>query len=105
MNIEKVVVGMDFSDAAIGAATWVHEAFAMEARLIFVHAQESDRDRFLPQATYPTSIEASLHEAAAERAREIGRLITGRSTRVEVRNGRAHDVIGEIAARERADLI
>jgi nucleotide-binding universal stress UspA family protein len=105
MNIEKVVVGLDFSDSAIGAATWVHEAFAPDARLIFVHALESDRDRFLPQATYPTSLEVSLQEAAAERAREIGRFLTGRSTRVEVRSGRAHDVICEIAAREQADLI
>ena len=105
MNIDKVVVGMDFGDAAIGAATWVHEAFAPDARLIFVHALEPDRDRFLPQATYATSLEVSLNEAAAERAREIGRLLTGRSTRVEVRSGRAHDVIREIAAKERADLI
>src|SRR4029453_11841367 len=105
MNIEKVVVGLDFSDAAIGAATWVHEAFAPDARLIFVHALESDRDRFLPQATYPTSLEVSLHEAAAERAREIGPLLTAPSTRVEVRSGGAHDVIREIATNERADLI
>jgi len=105
MNIEKVVVGLDFSDAAIGAATWVHESFAPDARLIFVHAMESDRDRSLPQATYPSSLDGSPHDAVVERAREIGRLLTGRSTRVEVRNGPAHDVIGEIAARERADLI
>ena len=57
MNIEKIVVGMDFSDAAIAAATWLHEAFAPDARLIFVHALEPDRDRFLPQATYATSLE------------------------------------------------
>lgn len=105
MYIDKVVVGMDFSDAAIGAATWIHEAFAPNARLIFVHALEPDRDRSLPEATYPTSLEASLHDAAAGRAREIGRLLTGRSTRVEVRSGRAHDVIRDVAYQEKADLV
>jgi nucleotide-binding universal stress UspA family protein len=105
MNIDKVVIGMDFSDAAIGAATWVHEVFAPQARLILVHALEPDRGRVLPQATYATSLEISLHEAAAERVREIGRLLTGRNTRVEVRTGRAHDVIREIAISERADLM
>ena len=60
MRIERVVIGMDFSDAAIAAATWTAETFAPEAQLIFAHALEPDSDRFLPQATYATSLEASL---------------------------------------------
>ena len=105
MKIEKVVIGMDFSDAAIAAATWVNESFAPDAQLIFAHALEPERDRFLPQATYATSLEASLHEAAAERTREIARLLTARRTRVEVRNGRAHEVLREVASDTHADLL
>lgn len=105
MKIERVVIGMDFSDSAIAATSWTADAFAPEAQLIFAHALEPDADRFLPQATYATSLEASLHEAAAERAREIARLLTTRKTRIEVRDGRAHDVLREVAEQVRADLI
>lgn len=105
MNIERVVIGMDFSDSAIAAATWTAEAFAPEAQLIFAHALEPDSDRFLPQATYATSLEASLQEAAAERTREIARRMIDRKTRVEVRDGRAHDVLREVAEQVRADLM
>jgi nucleotide-binding universal stress UspA family protein len=105
MRIEKVVIGMDFSDAAIAAATWVSEAFAPEGQLIFVHALEPEVDRFLPQATYATSLEASVQEAASERSREIARQVAPGRTRIEVQSGRAHDVLHDVAAAVDADLI
>jgi len=105
MRIERVIIGMDFSDSAIAAATWTAEVFAPDAQLIFAHALEPDSDRFLPQATYATSLEASLHEAAAEHTREIAHLLTTRKKRIEVRDGRAHDVLREVAEHVRADLI
>src|SRR4249919_2996777 len=105
MKIDKVVVGMDFSDVAVDTAKWVATVFAPEAELILAHALEPDLDRFLPAATYATSPDAAVHEAAAERTREIARLVATHRTRVDVRDGRAHDVLREIAVDTGADMI
>jgi nucleotide-binding universal stress UspA family protein len=107
LRLDTIVVGMDFSQLAIDMAEWLAMALAPEARLILAHAVESPaRPSFLVAETLPAEALASdargqAEEGLSEAARQIGRNVVTS----EIRAGRPHDVITQLALEYRADLI
>lgn len=106
-RLEKVVVGIDFSDASIAAARWTAQWFAPDAELVLVHALEMPQPpSFLrPMLADPENVLRHARAAALERLRELGHTLPSARKRVEVREGRATERIAEAAAETGADLV
>lgn len=105
MKIERVVIGMDFSRAAIDTAAWAISSFAPGAQVILAHAIEPSRRRAIRPGPYGTTPAAAAHDATVYGLHEIARSLGVASARVDVRTGRAHAVVRDIAVETQADLV
>jgi len=106
MHIGSVIVGMDFNETSMVAARWAAEQFAPDANLTLVHVvAPAERPAFvadlLPEAH---TIESSARRRAEERMREMAGSIS-RSAQFEIRVGKPHEEIVEVARARHADVI
>ena len=99
MRLDIVAIGTDFSPAATSAANWAATVLAPRAKLALVHAIEPPpRPAFLVADTLPAeALESDARREALDRLREVARGFGSRVTRVEVRVGRASEVIRQFA--------
>lgn len=107
MKLESILVGLDFSAPAIRSAEWVSEYFAPSATVTLLHVIDPpDRPRFaaalLPA---PETVESIVREHAEQRLREIAASFTRPTPRCEIRVGKPHEQIAELAASTKADLV
>jgi nucleotide-binding universal stress UspA family protein len=107
MKLERVVIGMDFSEPSIKAARWAALHFAPNAEIILVHSMEiSQPPSFLRAALPPPpELEATTRQGAEQRLREVGLALGAPRIWPEVRVGRPADQIAAIAQEHQADLI
>lgn len=107
MKLERIVVGMDFSDQAMEAARWVAKHFAPDAELILAHVIEFPEPPTFLRSALPTShnVEENAKQGAEQRLREVGLEIGAEKIWTEVRVGRPSDQIAAIAEEHGADLI
>lgn len=105
--LERVVVGVDFSDPSIAAVLWTARHLAPDAELMLVHAIDVPeppaflRGRFPPRQVLVESARAG----AAERLRSLVASLGIERARHEIRVGPASDAIEEVAREARAELI
>jgi nucleotide-binding universal stress UspA family protein len=107
MTFDKIVIGMDFSDTAIKAATWASAHFAPKASITLVHVFDPpDQPPFgrhlLPP---PGVIEADAREYAATRLHEVATLLSPEEPRCEIRVGKPHEEIVKLEREIGADLV
>jgi nucleotide-binding universal stress UspA family protein len=107
MTFDKIVIGMDFSDTAIRAATWASEHFATKADVALVHVIDPpDQPPFgrhlLPP---PDVVEGEAREYAATHLREIAASLRAGSVRSEIRVGKPYEQITKLARDTAADLV
>jgi len=104
--MESLIVGMDFSDSTITGARWVADQFAPGAELTLVHVVDPpDRPSFIERLLPPAGeIESPAVADAATRMRD---LIAGAfpSARSEIRVGKPHEQILEVARERHADVV
>lgn len=107
MRLDTVVVGMDFSPDSISTANWVAETLAPAATLVLVQAIEPPGRAAFPVAETlpPEMLTTSAQTSAYERLAEIASTVHGGAVKCEVRVGRAHRVLMDLAAEFAADLI
>jgi nucleotide-binding universal stress UspA family protein len=107
MQLDTIVIGMDFSPAAVTTATWVATELAPRATIVLVHAIDHPaRPSFLVAETLPAeALAADARTAAEERLHEVAPAIRHGALRTEIRMGRADDVIAQVAMETAADLI
>lgn len=104
-RLERVVIGMDFGEPALAAATWVATELAPEAELVLVHALGLEPAPLGAPLREPAEPVASVaREFGAERLRRVADTL-GTSARAEVHEGRPAPVISEVAHGCGADLI
>jgi nucleotide-binding universal stress UspA family protein len=106
MQINSIVVGMDFSDAAITGALWASECFA-PARVNLVHVIDPpDRPRFAQHVlAEPETVVAVAREYAQRRMNEITSLLKGVTPQSEIRIGKAYEQVVAFAREMDADLV
>jgi nucleotide-binding universal stress UspA family protein len=107
MSFDSIVVGMDFSEAAIHSAVWVARCFAPTAEISLVHVIDlPSRPRFVP-ASMPTraTIEAAAREFAQSQMTNVIPLLNHHAASYEVRVGKPHEEIVKVASERNADLI
>jgi nucleotide-binding universal stress UspA family protein len=107
MTFDKIVIGMDFSDTAIKAATWASAHFAPKAGITLVHVFDPpDQPPFgrhlLPA---PDVIEAEAREYAATRLHEVATLLSPEAPRCEFRVGKPYEEVVKVAGETAADLV
>jgi len=107
MQLDRIAIGMDFSPTAIATAEWVVRSFAPEANVTLVYAIEPPaRPPFLVAETLPAAVlETDARLQAEQHLREIAESLGRSDASIEVRVGRAHEVIVRVASDTGADLI
>ncbi len=107
MRVQRVVVGVDFSEPSVAAVRWTARELAGDAELVLVHAVDVPdppsflRGRFPPRET----LAGTAHQGADRKLRELSTSLGVQRIWLEVRDGRADEVIGAVAAEYRADLV
>lgn len=107
MRLERVVIGMDFSQRAIAAAAWTARHFAPGAELVLVHAiVVPEIPRFLRARMPPadTLIETA-RLGAAQRIRGLAVSLGAKLVWPEIAVGPAAEQIAEACRAHGADLI
>jgi nucleotide-binding universal stress UspA family protein len=107
MKLERVVVGVDFSDDSIAALAWTGRHLAPDAKLVIVHAVDVPEPPPFLRGRFPPT--AELIELARRGAGDRVRALTGslglRDLRAEIRVGRGWETIESVAVDADADLI
>lgn len=107
MDIERVLVAVDFSDNAMRAARYAIEHVAPEASVTLLHVIDPPhrpafaRDQLPPEE----ELEAVAREFAATQMHELASYLTSARVRTEIRVGAPHDVVAAVAREMNADLV
>jgi len=106
MKFESIVVGLDFSDAAVDAAAWIAAHVAPRALLTLVHVIDPpDRPAYAEFMLPPSDeVERLAREAADASFRRIEPRLP-RPVQFDVRVGKPHEGIIACARERSADLI
>ena len=107
MRNDRVIVGMDFSDAAIAASRWIVERFAPDAHVTLVHAVERPPHPHFAAGVLPDDefAETYTRESAQERLRDIGASLGASAIDCVVTSGAADEAIAESVRATHADLV
>jgi nucleotide-binding universal stress UspA family protein len=107
MTFRKIVVGMDFSDAAISAAKWASQCFAPTADLVLAHAIVLPHRPIFATDAMPSSdtIKDAAVDFATSRLDEVASSLSAKSVRQEIRPGNPTDVIHRVVFDVGADLV
>ena len=107
MQLNRIVVGTDFSMNSVKVAEWTAAHFAPRAQLVVAHVVDVPqpprflRSRFPPAATLT---ELARH-GAVEKLGELARALDHPSIQTQVRVGRAAEQLAELAREVGADAI
>ena len=107
VRLDRVVIGVDFSAPSIAAADWAMRHFAPRAEFVLVHALDVPQSTRLFRDEFPARAEvlASARAGAAARLRELTAEQKWAAGGMEVRDGRAENVIADVASETGADLV
>ncbi len=107
LRIERVVVGIDFSEPSLRAAHWVARDFARGAELILVHVIHlpSARQSFTDRSIQRERLTETARAGAEARLRELSDSIATGLVWLEVRVGDPSEEIVRVAKEYDADLV
>lgn len=107
MSLERVVVGVDFTDGSTAAARWVTRDLAPDAELVLVYVVDIPSPPAFLRGTLPPHDELvqTTIRGAETRLRELGDELGARLIWTKVRVGRPADEIAAEAEEMDADLI
>ena len=98
MQLQRVVIGVDFSDASCACARWTVHHFARGARVTLVHVLGGAPDSVATPAV-------AAHELAARRCSELRGELPAQDVEVEIIDGPVPEGIARVARHTEADLI
>lgn len=107
MELKRVVVGVDFSEASVAAAKWTARGFAPGAELVLVHSLEVPQPPGFLKGVLPSTdeLERTAREGAERRLRELGLTLGADRIWPEIRVGWPADQIAAVTEEHRADVI
>jgi nucleotide-binding universal stress UspA family protein len=107
MRLDRIAIGIDFSESSLDAARWATRHFAPGAEVVLIHCLEivptpSFLGDILPRGD---EMEKSAREGAEHRLREVARSLGTERNWIEVRSGRPPDQIAAVAMERGVDII
>lgn len=107
MELERLVIGVDFSAHSVDAARWVANQFAPRAELVLVHVISIPEPRPLARSRFPRRdlLIDTVREGAEKRLRELGFSLNADFVWREIREGDPVECLANVAAEFSADLI
>jgi nucleotide-binding universal stress UspA family protein len=107
MKIRSILAATDLDSPSIAAARWALEQLAPHAEATLLHVIDPpDRPSFGEHLLPPREeVELAAREYARARLHEIADLELGGAPRCDVRSGRAHEVIAEVATELKSELV
>ena len=107
VKLERIVVGVDFGEASIAAATWAARSFAPGAQIVLVHSIHVPEPPAFLAGLYPQTdrVIETAQTGAQQRLRDLGTSIATGLVWTEVRIGKPEVVLAAVAAEYGADLI
>jgi nucleotide-binding universal stress UspA family protein len=106
MQFQKIVVGLDFTDASLAAARWV-ATFAPDAEIVLAHVVREPRIPSYVRSQIPSTLEseASVPSGVRGGLRALANLIGGDRVRFDVLAGDPPTALAKLANQESADLL
>jgi len=106
MQFQKIVVGLDFTDASLAAARWV-ATFAPDAEIVLAHVVREPRIPSYVRSQMPSTLEskASVPSGVRGGLRALANLIGGDRVRFDVLAGDPPTALAQLANQESADLL
>lgn len=106
MKLERVVVGIDFSQASVETAQWVAGQLA-PSEIVLVHAISMPEPPPIVRSRFPRRdlLIGILREGAEKRLREISLSLNAARVWLEIREGRPAQCLVEVAEQYFADVI
>lgn len=107
MNINRLVVGIDFSAPSVEAAQWVAHHFAPDAELVLLHVISIPHPPPIVQSRFPQRdlLIDTVREGAEKRLRDISLSLNARRIGLEIREGDPVECLTAVAAEFSADII
>ena len=107
MTLDRVVVGVDFSEPSQAAARWAAAHFARGAELVLVHVVDVPEPPSFLRGRFPPGerLRETARAGADRRLRELSLTLGATRIWLEVREGRAAEQLGAVAAEYHADLV
>jgi universal stress protein E len=107
LRIERVVVGIDFSEPSLQAARWVAQHFARGAELILVHVVHLPpaAPSFTDHSAQRERLIETARTGARTKLRELSESIATGLARLEVRVGKPSEEIVRVATEYDVDLV
>jgi universal stress protein E len=107
MNINRLVVGIDFSTPSVEAAQWVTRHFAPDAELVLLHVISIPTPPPIVESRFPQRdlLIDTVREGAEKRLRDISLSLNAGRIWLEIREGDPVETLSSVAAEFSADLI
>lgn len=107
MNIDRLVVGIDFSAASVDAARWVTHQFAPGAEIVLVHVISIPEPPPIVRGKFARRdlLIGTVREGAEKRLREISLTLNAERIWPEIREGDPVECLTRVADEFSADLI
>ena len=107
MTVERVVVGVDFSESSLACARWVAAHIARGAELVLVHVLHVSEPPALLRPLYdpPDRLVETARAGAEHQLREMSRAVATGLVWTEVREGRPEEELARVATEYGARLV
>lgn len=104
---DRVVAGIDFSEASRAAARWVARCFATDSEIVLVHAWEAARIPAFMEGRFDARLaqEETVRRGAEARLREFGDELRADRMMIDARPGSPAECLAAAALDHDADLI
>lgn len=111
VRLERILVGLDFSEPSFAAACWASHELAPEAAIRLVHVIDLPEPPAFLRGLYPSRdrllgfLREDVERRLEQTAREVANARLPHDVQFEIREGRSHDQLATAANEWDADLI
>jgi nucleotide-binding universal stress UspA family protein len=107
MNLERIVVGIDFSDASFEAARWASLHLGRGAELVLAHVIAIPETPPILRGRFPRRdlVVATVREGADRRLRELGHSLSSERMWLEIREGDITTTLTDLVRSFKAGLL
>ncbi|HUF29146.1 MAG TPA: universal stress protein, partial [Gemmatimonadaceae bacterium] len=107
MKLNRLVVGVDFSEASIAAAVWAVQQFGRGAEVVLAHVISIPKPPPIAKGDHPRRelLLDTVREGADKRLRELSLSLAIKRTWLEIREGSPAESLAKLAEEFSADMV